>query len=90
MALGIHRLVTKKGLGKINTMRRLKFVLDPKSLETIYISLTRPIFEYGNGIWDNCRQYEKDDLEKIQIEAIRIATGTTKLVSIASLYCEIG
>ena len=29
-------------------------------------------------------------LKKIQIEAARIATGTTKLVSIASLYSEIG
>ena len=71
-------------------MRRLKFVLDRKSLETIYISFIRPILEYGNEIWDNCQQYEKDDLEKIQIEAARIATGTTKLVSIASLYSEIG
>ena len=70
-------------------MRRLKFVLDRKSLETICISFIRPILEYGNEIWDNC-QYEKDDLEKIQIEAARIATGTTKLVSIASLYSEIG
>ena len=35
-------------------------------------------------------QYEKDDLEKIQIEAARIAIGTTKLVSIEHLYTEIG
>ena len=40
--------------------------------------------------WDNCTQYEKDDLEKIQTEAARIATGTTKLVSIEHLYSEIG
>ena len=71
-------------------MRRFKFVLDRKSLETIYISLIRPILEYGNEIWENCQQYEKDNLEKFQIEAARIATGTTKLVSIASLYSEIG
>ena len=71
-------------------MRRLKFVLDHKSLETIYISSIRPILEYGNEIWDNCQQYVKDDLEKIQIEAANIATGTTKLVSIASLSSEIG
>ena len=43
-----------------------------------------------NEIWDKCQQYEKDDLEKIQIQAARIANGTTKLVSIASLYSEIG
>ena len=75
--------IKEKALARINIMRRLKFVLDRKSLETIYISFIRPILEYGNEIWDNCQQYEKDDLEKVQIEAARIATGTTKLVSIA-------
>ena len=71
-------------------MRRLKFVLDRKSLETLCISFIRHILEYCNEIWDNCQQYEKDDLEKIQIEAARIATETTKLVSVASLCCEMG
>ena len=33
---------------------------------------------------------KKSDLEKIVIEAARIATGTTKIVSTASLYSEIG
>ena len=75
--------IKEKAWARINIMRRLKFVLDRKSLETIYISFIRPILEYGNEIWVNCQLYEKDDLEKIQIEAARIATGTTKLVSIA-------
>ena len=82
--------INEKAWARINIMKRLKFVLDRKSLETIYISFTRPILEYGNGIWDNCQQYEKDDLVKIQIEAARTATGTTILVSIVSLYSEIG
>ena len=50
----------------------------------------RPILEYGNEIWDNCTQYEKEEIDKIQNEAARIATGTTKLVSIETLYSEIG
>ncbi len=32
---------------------------------------------------------EKDDVDKIQIEAARISTGATRLVSIESLYEEI-
>ena len=71
-------------------MRKLKFKLDRKALETIFIALIRPILEYGDIIWDNCTQYEKQELEKVQIEAARIATGTTKLVSLNSLYTEIG
>ena len=72
------------------TMRKLKFQLDRKPLEIIYTSFIRPILEYGNEIWDNCTQYEKDDLEIIQTEAARIATGTTKLVSLENLYSETG
>ena len=41
-------------------------------------------------VWDNCTQYEINALEKIQIEAARIATGTTKLVSLDTLYLETG
>ena len=71
-------------------MRNLKFQLETKSLEITYTSIFRLILEYSTKIWDNCTQYEKDYLEKIQIDAARIATGTTKLVSIENLYSEIG
>ena len=79
-----------KAWKRINVMRRLKFQLDRKSLEKIYLSFIRPILEYGNEIWANCTQYEKDELEQIQLEAARIATGATKLISINNLYSEIG
>ena len=68
---------------RINIMRKLKFKLDRKSLEIIHTAFIRPILEYGDIIWDNCAQYEKMKLKKkIQLEAARIATGTTKLISI--------
>ena len=41
-------------------------------------------------VWDNCTKYEEDESEKIQLEAARIVTGTTKLVSIDNLYSETG
>ena len=68
----------------------LKFQLDRNSLEIIYTVFIRPKLEYGNEIWCNCTQYKKDDLGKIQTEAARIATVTTKLISIENLYSEIG
>ena len=40
-------------------MRKLKFKLDRNSLETIYLTFVRPLFEYGDVLWDNCTQYEK-------------------------------
>ena len=69
-------------------MRKLKYKLDRKSLETIYIAFIRPLLEYGDVIWDNCTLYQKNELDKIQNEATRIATGATKLVSLDALYKE--
>ena len=60
-------------------MHRLKYELDRKSLEIIYTTFIRPILEYANVIWDNCSDYQKQELEKIQIKAARIASGATKL-----------
>ena len=83
------QFIKDKAWTRINIMRKLKFKLDRKSLEIIYTAFIRPILEYGDVVWDNCAQYEKDELEKIQHETARIATGTTRLISINSLYNEI-
>ncbi len=40
--------------------------------------------------FDSCTNLERDELEKIQHEAARIVTGTTKLVSIQKLMQETG
>ena len=54
------------------------------------LSFIRPVLEYADIIWNNCTQYESNELEKIQNEAARIVTGTPKLVSINSLLSETG
>ena len=77
MVPGMH-----KAWYRINIMRQLKFVLDRKSLQSIYFSFIRPVLEYVNVVWHKCTQHEANELEKIQIEAARIVTGSTKLVSI--------
>ena len=41
-------------------------------------------------MWNNCTQYESNDLDKIENEANRIVTGATKLASIDSLHTETG
>ena len=69
-------------------MRKLKFKLDRKSLEMIYIAFIRPLLKHDDVIWDNGAQYEKNELNKIQNEAARIATRATKLVSLDALYRE--
>ena len=66
--------IKQKAWFRIHIMRKLKFNLDRKSLETIYLTFIRPLLEYGDVIWDNCTQYEKNELDKIQNEAARITT----------------
>ena len=50
----------------------------------MYISFIRPLLD-GGPIWDNCIKEDKTHVESIQIEAMRIVTGATKLCSIAKL-----
>ena len=54
---------------RLNVMRKLKFILDRKSLEIIHTSFIRPILEYADVVWDNCIQYAINALEEIQIKA---------------------
>ena len=81
--------IKEKAWFRVNTMRRLKFKLDRKSLEIIYTAFIRSLLEYSDVIWDNCAEYEKNGLDKIQNEAARIATGATKLVPLNALSKEI-
>ena len=81
--------IKEKAWLRLNVMRKIKYKLDRKSLETIYIAFIRPLLEYGDSIWDNCTQAGKYELDKIHNEAARIATGATKIVSINNLYKEI-
>ena len=43
--------IKDKAWSRINIMRKLKFKLDRKSLETIYLTFIRPILEYGDVVW---------------------------------------
>ena len=40
----------EKAWQRLNIMRRLKFILDRKSLEIIYTSFIKPVLEYGDTI----------------------------------------
>ena len=73
----------------INIMRRCTFLLDGKSIQTIYFSFIRPLLKYADVIWNDCAQYESNELEQIQNEAARIVTGATRLVSVNSLLLKL-
>ena len=83
--------ITAKTWISINVMRKLKSLLDRRSLVVIiYISFIRPRLEYADVVWNNCTRCEVNAHEKIQLDAARIVTWTTKLVSLDVLYNETG
>ena len=50
----------------------------------------RPLLEYADVIWDNNITYLVDKIEKVQMEAARIVTVGTPLVSLNNLCLETG
>ena len=92
------KLTWSEHINKISTkcskllgiLKRFKYRWSRKALETCYISFVRPIVEYGCLIYDSCCQADSDRLEKVQLEAARIATGTKKGTSCELLYSELG
>ena len=56
--------IKSRAWGRINIMRKLKFQLNRRSLQIIYFSFIRPLLEYADDVWDNCFQYEANELEK--------------------------
>ena len=68
----------------------LKFKLEMASLEKMYVPFVRPVLEYGEPIWDNCPKDIESRIESVQIEAMGIGKGATKLCSIAKLYEDVG
>ncbi|KAK3108292.1 hypothetical protein FSP39_005044 [Pinctada imbricata] len=83
----IHNAIGKV-IPKLNIMRKLKFRLDRFSLQQIYFSFIRPVLEYADIVWDSLPLRLIRRLENINLEAARIVTGATKLVSHQNLYLD--
>ena len=82
--------ITAKAWQRLNILRAFKFKFDRKSLERMYMSFIRPTLEYSGVVWDSCTYQDKKLIEAIQIEAMRIVTGATKVCSIGKLYSDTG
>ena len=61
-----------------------------KSLKTIYTSFILPHFDYADVIWDNCTDKLTNELESLQLDALRTIVGAVKGTSHAKLYTESG
>ena len=82
--------ITSKACKRIHLLQLLKYQLDRRPLQIMCFSYVRPLLEYADVIWDNCYDYEKESLEKLQIEAGRVVSGATKSCSRAKILFELG
>ena len=85
----IDDIVTKASK-KLDLMRGLKYKLDRRSLETIYMSFIRPCVEYGDILWAGTYDSDLCKIDAIQVEAMRIVVGATARSNINLLYEETG
>ena len=82
--------ICKTASQRIDMMRGLKYKLTRKALQVIYFSFVRPVFEYADVVWGHAPRHQiyYDLLEKLQLEAARIVTGTNRSMSRVKLYEE--
>ena len=78
--------IVAKCTKKINMMKKFKFELDRKSLETIYFSFIRPTMEYGDSLFAGTYDSDLCKLDRLQVDAMRIVTGATEKSNILLLY----
>ena len=82
--------VVLKAMRRVNIIKRLKFFLGRKSLTHIYITMIRPILEYGCILYDNCTRQESELLESVQYEAARVCIGALWNTSKIKLLQKLG
>jgi hypothetical protein len=80
--------IATKARKRLNAVTPLKFKLDKRSLEIIYLSFILPTMEYGNIVWGGTYDSDLAKLERIQVDALRLITGATARSNISKLYDE--
>ena len=78
-----------KGAGNcIDAMKKMKYTMDRKTLDTIYLTFIRPKLEYASIVWHDCTKQDTELLENLQLSAARVVTGAIKGTSHAKIYNE--
>ncbi|KAJ4447467.1 hypothetical protein ANN_09474 [Periplaneta americana] len=67
--------VTGKAWRALHFIMRILRKANPKSREIAYLTLVRPLMEYGTTCWDPYRIYQINSLERIQYRAAKFVKG---------------
>ena len=74
----------------VSCLKSYKYRLNRRSLEIMYKSFILPHFDYADVVWDNLTQRQIQDLEEIQLEALRTIIGTVRGTGHDVMYEESG
>ena len=85
----INRII-EKASNRVTTLSRVKYKLPRPALQRIYLTMIRPILEYGDIIFDNCSIYLKNKLESVQRRAAIICTNAYRHTDYNKLLLELG
>ena len=85
----INSIIEKTRI-QIACLRSHKYKLGRRTLEIMYKSFILPHFDYADFLWDNCSETLSDELEKLNLDAIRTITGAVRGTSHHKLYEESG
>ena len=73
----------------LDVLNALKFKLDRKTLEHLYVAFIRSKLEYGNIVWDSCTKEQSDMIEQVQYRAGKIISGAISRTSHELVYKEL-
>ena len=82
--------ITTKAMKRVHLLRLFKYKMSRSALHRCYLSFIHPLLEYGDVVFDNCSQNDKNTLENIQYNALRLITGCKKGTSRQLLLEETG
>ena len=82
--------IISKASKRLNIISRYRTRLPRPVLETLYLTMVRPVMEYGDVIYDSMSLSLGQSLEKLQRKAAIICTGAYKHTETQTLLQEIG
>ena len=82
--------IAGKGAKCVGLMRRACRDLPRECLESLYLTMVRPVIEYGGILFDGSPDIQTKHLDKVQREAALVCMGAYKHTKTKSLMDELG
>ena len=79
-----------KGINIMKSLTRVWWGADPKTLLMIYNGIVRPHLDYGSQLINPTTKANKEKLNKVQFQALRVVTGCMRSTPTNTLLAESG